>query len=443
MRQRGTGVARAHGGGRIPEASPEALNVDTLATHERKDVAAGVPPHADPSVVPRPARGFDHWLGSLLERAFHDAALRFELRDGTLVRDCARPLASVVVADRATLVALLLDPDEQFGDGYVAGRIEVRGELVAAVEQAYHALERAGARAVSRRGHSLLDSRRNVHRHYDLGNDFYRLWLDERMVYTCAYFDRPGRSLEQAQLAKLDYVCRKLRLAPGETVVEAGCGWGALALHMAREYGVRVRAFNISLEQIAYAREQARRAGLAGQVEFVEDDYRQIAGRYDAFVSVGMLEHVGLGDFSTLGELIARCLEPRRGRGLLHFIGRDRPAPLNAWIRNHIFPGAYAPTLAQAVERVLEPAGVSVLDVENLRLHYAETLSHWLARFEASAEQVRRRHGEAFTRAWRLYLAGSQAAFRTGSLQLFQVAFARCGANDVPRTRAGLYRDTT
>jgi cyclopropane-fatty-acyl-phospholipid synthase len=348
-------------------------------------------------------------------------------------------VASVVVADRATLLALLLDPDAQFGDHYVAGRIEVRGDLVAAVEAAYHALERAGARAVPRLGHSLRGSRQNVHRHYDLGNDFFRLWLDERMVYTCAYFDQPGLSLEQAQAAKLDYVCRKLRLAPGETVVEAGCGWGALALHMARVYGARVQAFNISHEQTVYARQWAAREGLAAQVEFVEDDYRHIKGRFDAFVSVGMLEHVGLGDFATLGALIGRCLEPQRGRGLLHFIGRDRPTMLNAWIRKRIFPGAYPPTLAQALERVLEPAEVSVLDVENLRLHYEKTLEHWLERFEKNAAAVERRFDARFVRTWRMYLAGSIASFHAGNLQLWQVAFAREGARELPWTRAALY----
>ena len=142
----------------------------------------------------------------------------------------------------------------------------------------------------SRRG-----SRNNIHRHYDLGNDFYKLWLDEQLLYTCAYFPTPSSTLEHAQIAKMDHVCRKLRLQPGETVVEAGCGWGALALHMARKYGVSVKAYNVSHEQIAFARERARAEGLSDRVEYIEDDYRAITGKFDVFVSVGMLEHVGLG----------------------------------------------------------------------------------------------------------------------------------------------------
>jgi cyclopropane-fatty-acyl-phospholipid synthase len=238
----------------------------------------------------------------------------------------------------------------------------------------------------------------------------------------------------------MDYVCRKLDLKPGETVVEAGCGWGSLALHMARHYEVSVRAFNISREQVRYARQRAEDEGLADRVEFVEEDYRNIDERCDAFVSVGMLEHVGLRNYATLGAVIDRCLAPGRGRGLLHFIGRNRLRPLNAWIRKRIFPGAYPPTLRQVMEEILEPWSLSVLDVENLRLHYARTLRHWLHRFEGAADEVRQMFDEPFVRAWRLYLAGSEAAFATGWLQLFQVTFARPDKDDVPWTRADLYR---
>jgi cyclopropane-fatty-acyl-phospholipid synthase len=165
-----------------------------------------------------------------------------------------------------------------------------------------------------------------------------------------------------------------------------------------------------------------------------------MTGTYDAFVSVGMLEHVGPAHYPALGELIDRCLRPERGRGLLHFIGRDRPGQLNPWIRKRIFPGAYPPTLAEVLGAVLEPRRLSVLDVENLRLHYARTLAHWRERFDAAAGKVAALFDETFVRTWRLYLVGSQASFNTGYMQLFQVTFARAGDNQVPWTRAGLYR---
>jgi cyclopropane-fatty-acyl-phospholipid synthase len=279
-------------------------------------------------------------------------------------------------------------------------------------------------------------SRNNIHHHYDLGNDFYKLWLDRQMVYTCAYFPQPSATLEEAQQAKLDYVCRKLRLQPGERVVEAGCGWGALALHMARNYGVFVKAFNISHEQITFARRRAVEETLADRVEFVEDDFRNISGSFDAFVSVGMLEHINVADYARLGEVIHRCIGDT-GRGLLHFIGRSHKCALSRWTRKRIFPGAHAPTLGEAMN-VLQPCHYSVTDVENLRAHYAKTVEHWFARFGRSSQQISEMYDPSFERLWRLHLATAIASFRTGSLQLFQISFAG-SKRPIPWTRAPLY----
>ena len=358
----------------------------------------------------------------------------------------ATPVARLLIHHRSLFPRLLYRPDLYFGEAYSHGEIEVEGDLVKLLEYADPMDQRGARRRLWERlkikfpqlGNSgLAQARSNIHHHYDLSNAFYRLWLDPELVYTCAYFPGMTTSLEEAQRAKMEYVCRKLRLQPGETVIEAGCGWGALARYMAKHYGVKVRAYNISHEQIVYAREQARQEGLDSQVDFIEEDYRAISGHCDAFVSVGMLEHVGKANYGELGRVIERSLSPR-GRGLLHSIGRDRPMPMNAWIERYIFPGAYPPTLPEMLE-VLEPGGFSVLDVENLRLHYARTLEHWLARYEHTAETVREMFDETFVRSWRLYLAGSIAAFRTGSLQLFQIVFARSGMNDLPWTRRHLY----
>jgi cyclopropane-fatty-acyl-phospholipid synthase len=376
------------------------------------------------------------------------AALRYALGRSTFADPAGPPVATLRFRDRRALLGLLLDPEVHFGDAYAEGRIEIEGDLVAALEAAYRALgsgrhARPLAWLGTLRRHSRHRARANVHRHYDLGNDFYALWLDAQLLYTCAYFESPEQSLEDAQVAKMDHVCRKLGLRPGETVVEAGCGWGALALHMARRYGVRVRAYNVSREQVAWARERARREGLFGRVEFIEDDYRTIRERCDAFVSVGMLEHVGRRSYGELSRVIARSLDPLRGRGLLHFIGRDRPRPLNAWIRKRIFPGAYPPALAEVDEEVLGTARLVVVDVENLRGHYALTLRHWRERYEKAVADGRVGRDEFFRRAWRLYLAGAEAAFRAGSLQLFQVVFAPSGSMGTPWTRRGLYAQET
>ncbi|MEN8183756.1 MAG: cyclopropane-fatty-acyl-phospholipid synthase family protein [Myxococcota bacterium] len=390
-------------------------------------------------------RASDRWLLRRLLAVRGHPPIEFALWNGeTFGSSTGGALARLVVEDRATLWSLVLQPEHGFGDAYAAGRLRVEGDLPRLLELAFRSApgrswEWTVAQLATRmlRPNTRRGSRSHIQHHYDLGSDFYARWLDERMVYTCAYFPTPEASLEEAQLAKLDHVCRKLRLRPGERVVEAGCGWGSLALHMASQYGCRVRAFNISSEQIVWARERAKGLGLVGRVEFVEDDYRNLRGRYDAFVSVGMLEHVGPTHYKVLGRVIDACLEPH-GRAFLHSIGRAQPAPLNPWIEKNIFPGAYTPTFREMV-KILEPHGLAVLDAENLRLHYARTLEHWLLRFEGHVPELEEQFGERFVRMWRLYLAGSIAGFRGGSLQLFQLLFSRTSSNEIPWTRAGVY----
>ena len=387
----------------------------------------------------------DRWLLRAFLRLAGRPPIRCVLPDGSAVYEgSGEPVGALRFKSRAALRRLLYNPELAFGEGYTEGSIEVEGRLVDLLAAAYgpspHPLvERFLFRAQRPRGNSRRGSRDNIHAHYDLGNDFYRLWLDERMVYTCAYFPTPDATLDAAQVAKMHHVCRKVALRPGERVVEAGCGWGALALHMARHYGVSVRAFNISHEQIAYGREQAQRERLDDRVEFIEDDYRNITGQYDCFMSVGMLEHVGPDHYRELGAVIDRSL-PAHGRGLIHSIGRTRPARLNAWIEKHIFPGGYPPTLRQMMD-IFEPYRFSVLDTENLRLHYEKTAAHWLDRFERHAGDVGRMFDERFVRAWRLYLAGTTVAFRNSLLQLFQVTFARDRCNTIPWTRAHVYAE--
>jgi cyclopropane-fatty-acyl-phospholipid synthase len=389
----------------------------------------------------------DRWIARKLLAARGNPPLVLRLWDGSEVGpDAQAALPRLQIHDRITLIRLVTQGDLGFGDAYSKGRIEIDGDLVQTLTMLCSVDGPKGwtDRFLSRRSrlpkartHTLGGSRESIHHHYDIGNDFYALWLDAAMVYTCAYFATPTATLEEAQDAKLEHVCRKVCLRPGDRVLEAGCGWGALALYMARQHGAQVTAFNISHEQICFAREQAERQGLASRVEFVEDDYRNAGGSYDAFVSVGMLEHVGPENYEALGRVIDRCLRPN-GRGLVHSIGRPQSIPMNRWIERRIFPGSYCPTLAE-MAGLLEPWNLSVLDVENLRLHYAKTLEHWLERFEKNADVVRARFDEHFVRTWRLYLAGSIAAFLSGSFQLFQVVFARAASRDIPWTRAYLY----
>lgn len=362
-----------------------------------------------------------------------------------------RPVACMEIRRRRVVLDLLRSPSVGFGEAYSKSLIEIHGDLLAFANEITAAITRKRqdeylapkmrSLLSAIRANTLARSQRNVHHHYDLGNDFYQLWLDERMVYTCAYYATDTASLAEAQVAKLDHVCRKLQLRPGQKVIEAGCGWGALALHMAEHYGVDVIAYNNSREQVAFAQERAAEIGLGDRVTFRLDDYRNIQERCDAFVSVGMLEHVGLANFAKLGAVVKRCLKPE-GIGLIHSIGRSHPDKADPWIVKYIFPGGHMPSLSE-IMAVFEPHRFSIIDIENLRPHYARTCAAWLRNFESVQDQVRDMYSEEFVRMWRLYLAGSSAGFQSGTLQLYQILFVPYSNRQVPWTREYQYPGVT
>ena len=283
--------------------------------------------------------------------------------------------------------------------------------------------------------------KRNVHHHYDLGNDFYRLWLDESMTYTCAYFRQPNDTLEQAQWNKHDHICRKLRLQPEQTLVDIGCGWGAMLFHAAENYGVMATGYTISQEQYNWLQAEIKRRGLVGRV-FVElKDYREVDKQFDRWVSIGMAEQVGKRFIPTYFESIKRMLKPG-GVGLLHTIGQPVSKPTNPWMQKYIFPGGYLPTLAEMTAE-MGRLDLVATDIEDLRLHYGETLSHWYARFSQHIDQVREMYGESFVRMWTIYLNGSAVAFRYGDGRLYQIAFTNGIDNSYPRTRDYIYKGVT
>jgi cyclopropane-fatty-acyl-phospholipid synthase len=395
----------------------------------------------------------DRWLTAKMLDVVGNPPVRISLWDGVEVTPyCEHPLASLVYCDRAALIKTIIDPELHWGDLYCSGRVEFEGDMAKFMEVIYrgiHSTRKASRfrRLVYWAGHrrifnSLDKARENIYHHYDIGNEFYKLWLDkEVMQYTCAYFPHADMTLEQGQVEKLHHICRKLALKPGDTVVEAGCGWGGLARFMATHYGVTVTAYNISREQVKYANRRALEEGISGQVTYVLDDYRNIRGQFDVFVSVGMLEHVARRDYQGLGEIIRHCLKPE-GRGLIHTIGRISEGPMNAWIERRIFPGARPPALSEMME-IFEPASLSVLDVENIRLHYARTLELWTQRFEQHTGDITDMMDEEFVKAWGLYLNGSIAAFRVGELQLYQVVFSHARNNNVPWSRHYIYHQTS
>lgn len=407
--------------------------------------------HSDANASSSVATPLDRLLVSKLLDYSGKPRIEIRLWDGVkIARSDEEPVATMKLNNRAALMHLMTQRDIGFGDGYSDGQIEVEGDLCEFLCEVYNSKRHSESDLTGlarlfglvpkkkARKNTISGSKSNIHHHYDLGNEFYSLWLDhEAMQYTCAYYPFEAMTLEQAQIAKMEHVCRKLMLKPGQSVVEAGCGWGGLARYMAKTYGVHVRSYNISHQQIVYATERARSEGFDDRVEYIEDDYRNINGTYDAFVSVGMLEHVGRRNYRELGAVINRCLA-ENGCALIHSIGRNVPELMNPWIEKRIFPGAYPPTIREMMD-IVEPYDFSVLDIENLRLHYAQTLRHWLERFDDHEEVISQMFDDRFVRAWRLYLAGSIAAFAVGALQLFQISFARGADNSIAMNREHLY----
>ncbi|HLJ62851.1 MAG TPA: cyclopropane-fatty-acyl-phospholipid synthase family protein [Stellaceae bacterium] len=276
-------------------------------------------------------------------------------------------------------------------------------------------------------------SRRNVAHHYDLSDTLYDLFLDADRQYSCAYFTDPGNTLEQAQADKKRHLAAKLLLRPGQKVLDIGCGWGGLALYLAREADVDVTGLTLSVEQLKVAESRAAAAGLSDRVRFKLLDYRQAAGVYDRIVSVGMFEHVGVLQYPTFFRKVKDLLAPD-GVALLHSIGRqDGPGATNPWIRKYIFPGGYSPAISEVVP-VIERMGLWITDIEVLRLHYAHTLRAWRTRFLANLEAIKALYDERFCRMWEFYLAASECAFLHQGHINFQIQLAR-DINAVPLTR--------
>jgi cyclopropane-fatty-acyl-phospholipid synthase len=354
---------------------------------------------------------------------------RFQVGDGSGNRIHIR------LHDRRAVSQLMTDPSSALGDLYMDGRLTVEEgsiyDLLALswrnlglAEPPGPARAWAALRRATRRLSQVNDMRRakkNVAHHYDLDHRLYSLFLDADWQYSCAYFEHPHQSLEAAQQAKKRHIAAKLWLKPGSRVLDIGSGWGGLALYLGRMCGAIVTGVTLSEEQLSIA---GQRAGASKNVSFRLQDYRDVTGRYDRIVSVGMFEHVGLPYYGTYFKMAAERLE-HDGVMLLHTIGRiDRPGPTNPWMAKYIFPGGYVPALSDVLPAI-ERAGLIVTDVEILRLHYAETLRAWRERFLEKREAACALYDERFCRMWEFYLACCESAFRFGNLVVFQIQLAK------------------
>lgn len=351
----------------------------------------------------------------------------FRVGDGT-----GEP-CSVEIADGRALLRLILDPELALGELYCDGRAKVAmGDIYTLIFIGMSNMEpwrlpiwlrmlqacRNALRWFAQRNIGAR-SRRNVAHHYDLSPELYALFLDSDRQYSCAYFEPADIGLEDAQRAKTRHIAAKLALGADDKVLDIGCGWGGLALYLAKYCDAQVKGITLSTEQLAVARRRSQEQGLSRRAVFELKDYRLVDEKFDRIVSVGMFEHVGVGWFETYFKKIAECLS-EKGVALVHTIGRtDPPGSTNPWIAKYIFPGGYIPAMSEVLAAV-QRTGMIVSDVEVLRLHYAETLKAWRNRFMARREEAIALYDDRFVRMWEFYLAGSEVGFRLGYHVVFQ-----------------------
>jgi len=393
------------------------------------------------------------FLDRFLRQLVHSGSLSVTLPDGETRRygDGGTPAVALTLHDPALPRKLVLDPEVALGEAYMDATLTVEGDdingLLALVLANMRAGHRGAWQATLARLRDWLRvlvqfnpaprAQSNVAHHYDLSGALYDLFLDRDKQYSCAYFRSADDTLEQAQAQKKAHIAAKLCLEPGMTVLDIGCGWGGMALTLARDHGVQVLGITLSQEQLKLARARARNAGFEGQVRFELMDYRALTGRFDRVVSVGMFEHVGAPQFRSYFRTLRERLAPD-GLALIHTIGRSSPpGATSRWMTKYIFPGGYIPAMSEVMAAV-EKEGLVPCDVEVWRLHYAETLRHWHTRFMANIDKARALYDERFCRMWRFYLAASEESFRQAGQCVFQFQLAHDVAT-APVTRDYLY----
>jgi cyclopropane-fatty-acyl-phospholipid synthase len=369
----------------------------------------------------------------------------YTLGDGT-----GKPLA-LHFTTRSAERGVILDPELKLGESYMDGTLVLEEGSIADVlavllgrsaEPPFWARPQSLLRYLGRRFVQLNRrgrSRRNVAHHYDLDGRLYSLFLDADRQYSCAYFETADQSLDDAQLAKRRHLAAKLLIEPGQQLLDIGCGWGGLGLYLAETCRARVTGITLSQEQLAVAGGRASEKGIAGAVQFRLQDYREVAGRFDRIVSVGMFEHVGIGFYD---EFMRKCSAVLDDDGImvLHSIGRSEgPNATNPWIAKYIFPGGYIPALSEVLPAI-ERSGLLVTDIEILRLHYAETLKAWRQRFLAHRDEVLRVYDQRFLRMWEFYLAAAEMAFREQAMMVLQIQMTK-RQRVVPMTRDYIARE--
>lgn len=357
------------------------------------------------------------------------------------------PEATITFNGKISIPDLIKNASLCLGEAYMDKTVDVDGSLQRLLASAY---ESAGSfmnnskiknLLPKKQTHSVKDNKKDIAAHYDIGNDFYKMWLDPTMTYSCAYFEHPDDTLEQAQMNKVMHILHKLHPKQGESLLDIGCGWGTLMLTAAKKYGMKVTGITLSEEQYRYVQQQIKDQGLEGQAEIFLEDYRKLKhAPFDCVVSVGMFEHVGKENLAEYFQLVNQFLKDG-GTALIHGITRQQGGAYNAWLNKYIFPGGYIPGVVENIDHIAN-ANLQIADLESLRRHYQKTLEIWDKNFNAHRQEVEQMFDERFARMWDLYLQACAAVFQVGNVDVMQYLLTKgpSGAG-LPMTRNYVYED--
>ncbi|GIM29523.1 SAM-dependent methyltransferase [Clostridium polyendosporum] len=390
--------------------------------------------------------GVDKFFYKSMFRSLFSDPCQVQFWDGEVARyGGEKSKFKIVFNESIPKIDFIKDPSLAFGEGYMAKKIDIEGNLQEVVQSLYNNTKSflhhhdMYAKVINMISNNIKRSKDNVHYHYDIGNDFYKLWLDETMTYSCAYFKSPDDTLTQAQKNKVDHILNKLALKEGHTLLDIGCGWGELIITAAKKFKVKSTGITLSLEQFNKVKERIKIEGVNDLVEVRLVDYRELKDiKFDRVVSVGMVEHVGKEYLSEYFSTVNKLLK-EDGLSLLHCITSVQEGTTNSWISKYIFPGGYIPAVKELLCHMSEEK-LHLIDAESLRRHYGRTLECWARNFEDSLSEIKKTKDETFIRMWRLYLNSCAASFNCGNIDIHQFLFTKDVCNNLPWTREYMYK---